>query len=106
MSRTRTQTGLKGYIAERKAELWLIDHGYEVYYNNAPTGHADMVIWDRDHDNPPTPIDVKTLTDWTKAQGGTTRHGVKILYINPDTGKCAWNPDLLKREGVHNRWGT
>jgi len=90
MTKHSTNTPLLGYITERKAELWLIDHGHEVYYNAAPCGKADLVIWNReDH---PIPVDVKTysLTTFSRLQA-EPYPGVTYLWYHKQYG-FAWIP--------------
>ena len=60
----------RGDISELKAIAWLLEQGYEVFWNACCTGDTDMVAW-KDHEGPPIKINVKTLTP--KIQGDSRR---------------------------------
>lgn len=84
-------TQLKGYIVERQAELWLRSRGFEVFYNPAPVGPADLVIWDKT--STPVPVDVKTykVTFFAlKERPDSTQPKVKFLWYCPARGQFAW----------------
>ena len=57
-----------GTISELKAQIWLLNQGYEVFTNVRPSGKADILAWDLKA-NHVLKIDVKTVRIYKKADG-------------------------------------
>ena len=57
-----------GTISELKAQIWLLEQGYEVFSNVRPSGKADILAWDLKA-NHVLKIDVKTVRVYKKADG-------------------------------------
>ena len=54
-----------GDITEHKAEVWLLEQGYEVFRNISATGPADIVIFDSETGEH-TKIDIKSNENSTQ----------------------------------------
>lgn len=57
-----------GTISELKAQIWLLEQGYEVFANVKPSGKADILAWDLKSNNV-LKIDVKTVRIYKKKDG-------------------------------------
>lgn len=88
-----------GSINELKAVIWLIEQGYEVFYNIQSTGKADIIAWNNITDET-IKIDVKTVRIYVKADGtkqyisslgNSKKHDfVKYLGYCPDESLFMW----------------
>lgn len=54
-----------GAISELKAQIWLLEQGYEVFSNVKPTGIFDLIAWHREKQQI-LKIDVKTVRVYNK----------------------------------------
>ena len=94
-----------GDISEYKAIVWLWSQGYEVFHNAGCTGDTDIIIL-KDHEDPPTKVQVKTLSPKSGAYSRRKRDpfsfrvegsdeyrakGIKILWVYED--QCGWSRD-------------
>ena len=87
-----------GQISELKAQVWLLEQGYEVFSNVKPAGPVDLIVW-----NPETSevilIDVKTVRPIIKADGAkvytnstwTKPDGVRLLFYCPEEDRLFWS---------------
>ena len=57
-----------GTISELKAQIWLLNQGYEVFQNVKPSGLFDLIAWHKDK-NQLLKIDVKTVRIYAKKDG-------------------------------------
>jgi hypothetical protein len=57
-----------GTINELKAQIWLLNQGYEVFSNVKATGIADLVAWNI-KTNQVLKVDVKTVKVYLKKDG-------------------------------------
>jgi hypothetical protein len=64
----KVTTSKIGKISELKAQIWLLNQGYEVFANIKPTGPADIIAWDKQTDKF-IKIDVKTVRIYQKKNG-------------------------------------
>ena len=104
VSKPKRNYALEGFITELKARIWLRECGFEVYYNDAPVGKGDMVIWmpGKPH---PYPIDVKTfsLQNHAAAMTGDTLHDlVRALWYDKERDTFTWNAVLLVQRARAN----
>lgn len=65
---THGKVSKTGTISELKAQIWLLEQGYEVFSNVKPTGIFDLVAWHREK-NQILKIDVKTVRVYAKKDG-------------------------------------
>lgn len=68
-----------GTVSELKAQIWLLEQGYEVFANIKPSGRADMVAWLIKTDTV-LKIDVKTVQVYHRAKS-------KKSYVFSGLGK-------------------
>lgn len=57
-----------GLISELKAQVWLLEQGYEVFKNIKPSGPADLMAWNIEK-NTILKIDVKTVKVYKRKDG-------------------------------------
>jgi hypothetical protein len=79
-----------GSVNELKAMIWLINQGYEVFYNIEPTGKADIIAWNSKTDET-IKIDVKTVRIYMRADGSK--------QYNSSLGKSGKRHDFVKYLG-------
>jgi arginyl-tRNA synthetase len=65
------KTAYIGKISELKAQIWLLNQGFEVFANVKPSGPADIIAWDKKKDKF-LKIDVKTVRIYKKKDGSKT----------------------------------
>lgn len=78
-------TGHKGAQSELMACAWLLEHGYDVFRNVAPTGPIDLVAFDWKTKSIIL-IDVKSVAS-ARPSPEQKDLGVTFLYVMPD-GSC------------------
>ena len=62
------KTSSIGTISELKAQIWLLNQGFEVFSNVKPSGPADIIAWDTKTDKF-LKIDVKTVRIYQRKDG-------------------------------------
>jgi hypothetical protein len=94
--------GKTGALVELQTAAMLMQAGFEVFVNAAPSGPADLVVWNPDT-NETVLIDVKTinghcaskhnpnnLTYWNTA---SIKPGVQLLHYAPNLNQYFWHPE-------------
>jgi hypothetical protein len=91
-----------GAMVELQAAAMFLQAGYEVFVNAAPSGPADLVVWNPDT-NETVLIDVKTCRGHApKLHNPTNLHywsvapikpNVQLLHYAPDLNLYYWHPE-------------
>jgi hypothetical protein len=91
---TKLNTSRLGHHVEMRAVVYLMECGYDVFWNLSPEGPADLMVWDRV--NTPKPIDVKTYNPLSAAHKHTecAENNVKVLWYvkgHKGQGQFSWS---------------